>query len=173
MKDSSFVVFLHLKLPPSHDPSFRNPLGLPISKRDSLLEKCTMFREAGAALSRHASQDNGLDGPFSSGTSKVEQVSVCPITNWSPELMNGFATTQRPNSVCVCDTEHWFWPYAGALLRLNWCLRPPTTTWPPSASSQTAACCMRCRSASATTKSMWVWLCASEEKPFSNVKHAL
>uniref|UniRef100_A0A674ME91 Myosin XVI n=2 Tax=Takifugu rubripes TaxID=31033 RepID=A0A674ME91_TAKRU len=55
-----------------------NPLGLPICKRDSLLEKCTMFREAGVALSRHASQDNGLDGPFSSGTSKVEQVKLMP-----------------------------------------------------------------------------------------------
>lgn len=59
---------------PSDHLSFRNPLGLPISKRDSLLEKCTMFREAGIALSRQASQDNGLDDPFSSGTSKLEQV---------------------------------------------------------------------------------------------------
>lgn len=33
-----------------------------------------MFREAGIALSRQASQDNGLDDPFSSGTSKLEQV---------------------------------------------------------------------------------------------------
>lgn len=52
----------------------RNPLGLPISKRDSLLEKCAMFREAGGALSRQPSQDNGLDGPFTSGASKLEQV---------------------------------------------------------------------------------------------------
>uniref|UniRef100_A0A674PGX0 Myosin XVI n=1 Tax=Takifugu rubripes TaxID=31033 RepID=A0A674PGX0_TAKRU len=66
-----FTLSLHLL------PS-RNPLGLPICKRDSLLEKCTMFREAGVALSRHASQDNGLDGPFSSGTSKVEQVKLMP-----------------------------------------------------------------------------------------------
>ncbi|KAF3843141.1 hypothetical protein F7725_001990 [Dissostichus mawsoni] len=51
-----------------------NPLGLSISKRDSLLEKCAMFREAGGALSRQPSQDNGLDGPFSSGASKLEQV---------------------------------------------------------------------------------------------------
>lgn len=81
---------------PSHRLSFRNPLGLPISKRDSLLEKCTMFRDAGAALSRHPSQDNGLDGPFGSGTSKVEQVPVFfsilhIIFFW-------------PNSVCVCGT---------------------------------------------------------------------
>ncbi|XP_042282224.1 unconventional myosin-XVI isoform X1 [Thunnus maccoyii] len=55
-----------------------NPLGLPISKRDSLLEKCAMFREAGAALSRQPSQDNGLDGPFSSGASKLEQVKLMP-----------------------------------------------------------------------------------------------
>uniref|UniRef100_A0A3Q1G4C4 Myosin motor domain-containing protein n=1 Tax=Acanthochromis polyacanthus TaxID=80966 RepID=A0A3Q1G4C4_9TELE len=45
-----------------------------ISKRDSLLEKCAMFREAGGALSRQPSQDNGLDGPFSSGASKLEQL---------------------------------------------------------------------------------------------------
>lgn len=33
-----------------------------------------MFREAAGALSRQPSQDNGLDGPFSSGASKLEQV---------------------------------------------------------------------------------------------------
>ncbi|XP_051814534.1 unconventional myosin-XVI isoform X2 [Acanthochromis polyacanthus] len=55
-----------------------NPLGLSISKRDSLLEKCAMFREAGGALSRQPSQDNGLDGPFSSGASKLEQVKLMP-----------------------------------------------------------------------------------------------
>ncbi len=59
--------------------SLRNPLGLSISKRDSLLEKCAMFREAGGALSRQPSQDNGLDGPFSSGASKLEQV-PCLLT---------------------------------------------------------------------------------------------
>ncbi|XP_036966394.1 unconventional myosin-XVI isoform X2 [Acanthopagrus latus] len=55
-----------------------NPLGLPISKRDSLLEKCAMFREAGGVLSRQPSQDNVLDGPFSSGASKLEQVKLMP-----------------------------------------------------------------------------------------------
>ncbi|XP_056145895.1 unconventional myosin-XVI [Lampris incognitus] len=55
-----------------------NPLGLPISKRDSLLEKCAMFREASGGLSRHPSQDNGLDGPFSSGANKLEQVKLMP-----------------------------------------------------------------------------------------------
>ncbi|XP_038575834.1 unconventional myosin-XVI-like [Micropterus salmoides] len=55
-----------------------SPLGLSISKRDSLLEKCAMFREAGGALSRQPSQDNGLDGPFSSGSSKLEQVKLMP-----------------------------------------------------------------------------------------------
>lgn len=38
-----------------------------------------MFREAGGALSRHSSQDNGLDGPFSSAASKLEQV-PCLLT---------------------------------------------------------------------------------------------
>ncbi|XP_054642512.1 unconventional myosin-XVI isoform X2 [Dunckerocampus dactyliophorus] len=55
-----------------------NHLGLPISKRDSLLEKWAMFREAGGGLSRQPSLDNVLDGPFSSGTSKLEQVKLMP-----------------------------------------------------------------------------------------------
>ncbi|XP_038145588.1 unconventional myosin-XVI isoform X1 [Cyprinodon tularosa] len=55
-----------------------NPLGLSISKRDSLLERCTMFREASGALSQQPSQDNGLDSPFSSGPSKLEQVKLMP-----------------------------------------------------------------------------------------------
>uniref|UniRef100_A0A8C7YQ64 Myosin XVI n=1 Tax=Oryzias sinensis TaxID=183150 RepID=A0A8C7YQ64_9TELE len=55
-----------------------NPLGVSISKRDSFLEKFTMFREAGGALSRHPSQDNGLDGPLNSGPSKLEQVKLMP-----------------------------------------------------------------------------------------------
>ncbi|XP_049583907.1 unconventional myosin-XVI isoform X1 [Syngnathus scovelli] len=55
-----------------------NPLGIPISKRDSMLEKWAMFREAGGALSRQPSLDNILDGPFSSGTTKLEQVKLMP-----------------------------------------------------------------------------------------------
>ena len=53
---------------------YRNPLGLSISKRDSLFEKCAMFREAGGTQCGQQSQDNCLDGPFSSGGSKLEQV---------------------------------------------------------------------------------------------------
>ncbi|CAL8268518.1 unnamed protein product [Lota lota] len=55
-----------------------NPLGLPISKRDCLLEKWAMFRDAGGNMSRHPSQDNGLDGPYSSGAGKLEQVKLVP-----------------------------------------------------------------------------------------------
>ncbi|KAM9709629.1 unconventional myosin-XVI isoform 1-T1 [Menidia menidia] len=55
-----------------------NPLGLTISKRDSLLEKCVMFKDTGGALSRHPSQDTGLDGPSSSGPNKLEQVKLMP-----------------------------------------------------------------------------------------------
>uniref|UniRef100_A0A8C6WNU7 Myosin XVI n=1 Tax=Neogobius melanostomus TaxID=47308 RepID=A0A8C6WNU7_9GOBI len=55
-----------------------NPFGVSISKRDSFLEKCAMFREAGGGLARQPSQDNGLDSPFSSGTSKLEQVKLMP-----------------------------------------------------------------------------------------------
>ena len=47
---------------------------LPISKRDSLLEKDAMFRDSGGALTRQSSQDNGLDGPYPSTTNKLEQV---------------------------------------------------------------------------------------------------
>ncbi|KAF6724818.1 Unconventional myosin-XVI [Oryzias melastigma] len=55
-----------------------NPLGVSISRRDSFLEKCTMFREAGGGMSRQPSLDNGLDGPFTSGPSKLEQVKLMP-----------------------------------------------------------------------------------------------
>ncbi|XP_058479130.1 unconventional myosin-XVI isoform X1 [Solea solea] len=55
-----------------------NPLGLSISKRDSLLEKCAMFREAGGALTGQSSQNNLLDGPFSSATNKLEHVKLMP-----------------------------------------------------------------------------------------------
>ncbi|XP_035030371.2 unconventional myosin-XVI isoform X1 [Hippoglossus stenolepis] len=55
-----------------------NPLGLSISKQDSLFEKCAMFREAGGTLCGQQSQDNCLDGPFSSGGSKLEQVKLMP-----------------------------------------------------------------------------------------------
>ena len=49
-------------------------MALPISKRDSLLEKDAMFRDSGGALTRQSSQDNGLDGPYPSTTNKLEQV---------------------------------------------------------------------------------------------------
>uniref|UniRef100_UPI0009B4ADF4 unconventional myosin-XVI n=1 Tax=Monopterus albus TaxID=43700 RepID=UPI0009B4ADF4 len=55
-----------------------HPLGLTIAKRDSLLEKCAMFTDAFGSLSRQPSQDNGLDGPFNSGASKLEQVKLMP-----------------------------------------------------------------------------------------------
>ncbi|CAL9690096.1 unnamed protein product [Knipowitschia caucasica] len=55
-----------------------NPFGVSISKRDSFMEKCAMFREAGGGLVRQPSQDNGLESPFSSGTSKLEQVKLMP-----------------------------------------------------------------------------------------------
>uniref|UniRef100_A0A8C5GII5 Myosin motor domain-containing protein n=1 Tax=Gouania willdenowi TaxID=441366 RepID=A0A8C5GII5_GOUWI len=44
----------------------------------SLLEKRTMFRDVGGTMSRHPSLENGLDSPFSSGTSKLEQVKLMP-----------------------------------------------------------------------------------------------
>ncbi|XP_061735172.1 unconventional myosin-XVI isoform X3 [Nerophis ophidion] len=55
-----------------------NHFRLPIAKRDNLLEKWAMFREGSGGLSRQPSLDNVLDGPFSSGTSKLEQVKLMP-----------------------------------------------------------------------------------------------
>ncbi|XP_046903631.1 LOW QUALITY PROTEIN: unconventional myosin-XVI [Hypomesus transpacificus] len=54
------------------------PLALPLAKRDSLLEKLTMFREVGGGLSRQPSHDNGLDGPYNTGSGKLEQVKLMP-----------------------------------------------------------------------------------------------
>ncbi|XP_035266234.1 unconventional myosin-XVI isoform X2 [Anguilla anguilla] len=65
----------------THDaatPTRKLPLTLPISKRDSLLEKDVMFRDAPSGLTQQPSQDNGADGPFSSSTSKLEQVKLMP-----------------------------------------------------------------------------------------------
>lgn len=47
---------------------------LPISRRDSLLEKEAMFRDTGGALTRQPSLDNGLDGAVPSTGGKLEQV---------------------------------------------------------------------------------------------------
>ncbi|CAB1347352.1 unnamed protein product, partial [Coregonus sp. 'balchen'] len=47
------------------------PLSMSLSKRDSLLEKCAMFREVGVGLSRQLSLDSGLNGP--TAPSKLEQ----------------------------------------------------------------------------------------------------
>ncbi|XP_053732780.1 unconventional myosin-XVI isoform X1 [Synchiropus splendidus] len=55
-----------------------NSHGISISKRDSLLEKCAMFREAGGTLTHQPSLENGLDGHYSSGASKLEQVKLMP-----------------------------------------------------------------------------------------------
>lgn len=53
---------------------FRATMVLPISRRDSLLEKEAMFRDTGGALTRQPSLDNGLDGAFPSAAGKLEQV---------------------------------------------------------------------------------------------------
>uniref|UniRef100_A0A3B1IZ67 Myosin motor domain-containing protein n=1 Tax=Astyanax mexicanus TaxID=7994 RepID=A0A3B1IZ67_ASTMX len=53
-------------------------MALPISKRDSLLEKDVMFRDSGGGLTRQSSQDNLLDGSFPSTTNKLEQVKLMP-----------------------------------------------------------------------------------------------
>ncbi|TSL16099.1 Unconventional myosin-XVI [Bagarius yarrelli] len=56
----------------------RTPMALPISKRDSLFEKDTMFRDTGGALNRESSQENGADGLYPSTSSKLEQVKLMP-----------------------------------------------------------------------------------------------
>lgn len=53
-----------------------------------------MFREAGGALCRQPSQDNGLDDPFSSGASKLEQV---PCLFTAPALQKDNMNIQNLN----------------------------------------------------------------------------
>uniref|UniRef100_A0A671SNI0 Unconventional myosin-XVI-like n=1 Tax=Sinocyclocheilus anshuiensis TaxID=1608454 RepID=A0A671SNI0_9TELE len=53
-------------------------MALPISRRDSLLEKEAMFRDSGGALTQQPSLDNGLDGPYPSAAGKLEQVKLMP-----------------------------------------------------------------------------------------------
>ncbi|XDV30854.1 hypothetical protein PO909_033688, partial [Leuciscus waleckii] len=53
-------------------------MALPISRRDSLLEKEAMFRDSGGALTQQPSLDNGLDGPYPSTAGKLEQVKLMP-----------------------------------------------------------------------------------------------
>uniref|UniRef100_A0A8C1S6Y0 Myosin XVI n=1 Tax=Cyprinus carpio TaxID=7962 RepID=A0A8C1S6Y0_CYPCA len=53
---------------------FRATMALPISRRDSLLEKEAMFRDSGGALTQQPSLDCGLDGPYPSAAGKLEQV---------------------------------------------------------------------------------------------------
>ncbi|XP_073768567.1 unconventional myosin-XVI isoform X10 [Danio rerio] len=53
-------------------------MALPISRRDSLLEKEAMFRDSGGALTQQASLDNGLDGSYPSAAGKLEQVKLMP-----------------------------------------------------------------------------------------------
>ncbi|MGH0127285.1 UNVERIFIED_CONTAM: hypothetical protein FKN15_068513 [Acipenser sinensis] len=55
-----------------------NPLSLPISKQDSLLEKDAMFRDTAGGLCRQQSQDNGCDSPLENSTNKLEQVKLMP-----------------------------------------------------------------------------------------------
>uniref|UniRef100_A0A8C2J6C9 Myosin XVI n=1 Tax=Cyprinus carpio TaxID=7962 RepID=A0A8C2J6C9_CYPCA len=53
-------------------------MALPISRRDSLLEKEAMFRDSGGALTQQPSLDCGLDGPYPSAAGKLEQVKLMP-----------------------------------------------------------------------------------------------
>uniref|UniRef100_A0A9J7XDI1 Myosin XVI n=1 Tax=Cyprinus carpio carpio TaxID=630221 RepID=A0A9J7XDI1_CYPCA len=57
---------------------FRATMALPISRRDSLLEKEAMFRDSGGALTQQPSLDCGLDGPYPSAAGKLEQVKLMP-----------------------------------------------------------------------------------------------
>ncbi|XP_051567236.1 unconventional myosin-XVI-like [Myxocyprinus asiaticus] len=53
-------------------------MAVPISRRDSLLEKEVMFKDSGGALTRQPSLDNGLDRAFPSAAGKLEQVKLMP-----------------------------------------------------------------------------------------------
>ncbi|KAI1899882.1 hypothetical protein AGOR_G00066340 [Albula goreensis] len=52
------------------------PFPFPISKRDSLLERDTMFRDSPGT--RRPAQENGVDGHLGTRTSKLEQVRLMP-----------------------------------------------------------------------------------------------
>lgn len=55
-----------------------------------------MFREAGGALSGHPSQDNCLDGPFSSGASKLEQVPLLHTAHTAQNTKLDSKNTDNP-----------------------------------------------------------------------------
>ncbi|KAJ8350779.1 hypothetical protein SKAU_G00259090 [Synaphobranchus kaupii] len=54
------------------------PLAIPLSKRDSLLERDTMFRDFSGSQTRGPSQENGVDSLLTSRGSKPEQVRLMP-----------------------------------------------------------------------------------------------
>lgn len=54
-----------------------NPLALPIAKRDSLLEKDTMFKDAAKGLCKQQSQDSTSENVTVNTTTKLEQVTAC------------------------------------------------------------------------------------------------
>lgn len=99
----------------------RSPLCLPIAKRDSLLEKCAMFREAGGALSRQPSQDNGLDSSFGPGTSKLEQVLLlygyCIMSNvWLAIMSSLIISTFSVGQTYASRPQRWH----GVPQRADW-----------------------------------------------------
>ncbi|XP_064166257.1 unconventional myosin-XVI-like isoform X3 [Anguilla rostrata] len=54
------------------------PLAIPISKRDSLLERDTMFRDFSGSVTRGPSHENGVDSHLTSRGGKPEQVRLMP-----------------------------------------------------------------------------------------------
>lgn len=54
------------------------PLAIPISKRDSLLERDTMFRDFSGSVTRGPSHENGVDSHLTSRGGKPEQVRPRP-----------------------------------------------------------------------------------------------
>uniref|UniRef100_A0A673KQ68 Unconventional myosin-XVI-like n=1 Tax=Sinocyclocheilus rhinocerous TaxID=307959 RepID=A0A673KQ68_9TELE len=72
VSDNNYWTPLHLAA------KYGAAMALPISRRDSLLEKEAMFRDSGGALTRQPSLDNGLDGSYPSAAGKLEQVKLMP-----------------------------------------------------------------------------------------------
>uniref|UniRef100_A0A671NJS0 Unconventional myosin-XVI-like n=1 Tax=Sinocyclocheilus anshuiensis TaxID=1608454 RepID=A0A671NJS0_9TELE len=72
VSDNNYWTPLHLAA------KYGATMALPISRRDSLLEKEAMFRDSGGALTRQPSLDNGLDGSYPSAAGKLEQVKLMP-----------------------------------------------------------------------------------------------
>lgn len=74
----NFLPILPLSYPTLPHPVCRLHLAIPISKRDGLQERDTMFRDFSGATARGPAQENGVDSLLASRGSKPEQARPRP-----------------------------------------------------------------------------------------------